>query len=105
MSNHTPTPWHLSRDSRGIALAEGTEEANNGTALFIASDWGHRNKKGQSAFDEEKAKDNFDFMLLACNSHYDLLWALKAVDDAPSKLNARLRYIVKAAIAKAEGQQ
>lgn len=105
MNNHTPTPWHIGHDSRGLALVEGTEEANNGTALFIASDWGHRNKKGISAFGEEKARANFNFMLLACNSHYELLEALKAVDDAPSKLNARLRYIVKAAIAKAEGNR
>jgi hypothetical protein len=43
---HTQTPWHISLDSRGIAMVEGTAEESDGTALFIASDWGHRNKKG-----------------------------------------------------------
>lgn len=97
MSAHTPLPW----TTAGVA---------NPTTDPRQSVWGPRPHDAQSG--EWIAKDvtpqNVQFILRACNSHYDLLHALRRLRDLPvdcsQETDREVWAFAHAVIAKAEGR-
>lgn len=74
MKNHTPLPWkvYYAKNNGQVVLGTGEE---NGCAI--------QNHNGAFWRDDEEAKANCEFVVKACNSHYELLEALncaKAMD-------------------------
>jgi hypothetical protein len=99
-AQHTNIPWrtHPHAHAHVISVSSGRSVANCGGYTS--------NIKGEKAYEENEA--NADFVILACNAHYELLAALRdllsiaemegVVGDNTTLPAAR------AAIAKAEGR-
>lgn len=104
MTKHTPLPWkvYYAKNNGQIILGTGEE---NGCAI--------QNHSGAFWRDDEEAKANAEFVVRACNSHYELLEALEQVIDHCVRYfnlgdvggdEAEILDNAKAAIAKARGQ-
>lgn len=101
---HTPLPWHQSHrqiDSGGYSTQIYTEDGETiATMHWYPKDMGN----GVTA---TCRADNAEFIVRACNAHYELLEALKLAHAALSGSNMNMNVVekkVKSAIAKAEGQ-
>ena len=94
MTKHTPLPWHKSKDNSGIFIA-----GNGGriAEVFYGQKITTKHQTEQEA--------NAAFIVKCCNSHYELLAALKELSSHATKLNLQHQRYDKAreAIAKAEG--
>lgn len=93
MNAPTPVPWMV--DWRSIRRA--TPDADSGAQPVLCT-------LGSEETSDSEDEANARFIVLACNSHYDLLQALRAVlpwaeDDKPEQPEFAA---ARAAIAKAE---
>jgi hypothetical protein len=68
---HTPLPWKVYYAKNNGQLVLGTGE-ENGQAI--------QNHNGSFWRDEKEAKANAEFVVKACNSHYELLEALESCE-------------------------
>lgn len=110
---HTPLPWHVFHDDSGgpftgwpsIGAAEELDKTIIHRAGFKQEFWGDCSEK--------EADANAAFIVRACNSHYELLEALKLLTDGyghtsylsnAEKENDEDVIQARAAIAKAEGK-
>lgn len=94
---HTPLPWKVYYAKNNGQLVLGTGE-ENGQAI--------QNHNGSFWRDDAEAKANCEFVVKACNAHYELLEALELADAALSGSNMNMNVVqkkVKAALAKARG--
>jgi hypothetical protein len=90
IAQHTPLPWH--KDIHGhIGDSKGTN---------IASTW---TTPDDNCPEGRPATANAAFIVRACNAHYDLLEALKAVVKIADRKTKEFDD-ARAAIAKAEGK-
>lgn len=109
MTAHTPLPWRLGSTKKdGMAFSREIE-----TSLMGHCTVGHTVAPSSSEAMIERAEANAAFIVRACNSHYELLEALKQVmgwignwhpnfaDDEEWLTVAAPQ--IKAAIGKAEG--
>ena len=100
--NHTPTPWELSEKENFMGSWEILDGDNSDNTIAMTS-----YRLGTT--DEEKQKANAEFIVRACNSHDELVKALKEIasysphccEDCPCDY---LRQVAEEAIAKAEGK-
>lgn len=118
MNKHTPGPWTASRSATKasnfggyVASVTGQDERGPCTVAKV---------RGGNFDDAEHATSNAAFIVLACNTHGDLLAALKAtvavIDDEVAagddgadthpviKAHAKVADRARAVIAKAEGR-
>ena len=104
-AKHTPLPWKLWPAAKGDDGGSGrpmiTDESGAaGVAQFI-----QRIREYDRLYPKEAAA-NAEFVVRACNAHYDLLAACKAMvrtGKAPADIDAAYD-LMRAAIAKAEGR-
>lgn len=106
-TNHTPTPWSLD----GV---EWIDTEAGGYRFRRLSSWDQTIALVQVDEDDEEQQANAEFIVRACNSHQDLMEALRSIADASdgteigtSELRAlknRMGDIARAAIAKAAGR-
>ena len=87
MSNHTPTPWKLDDIGYGARI--------NPDIAWVGYGSAHDNKTHRA---------NAEFIVRACNSHYDLLEALQKAVSRQGFTNAEL-IAARDAIAKATGEK
>lgn len=73
MSNHTPLPWNVVTIDQSI----GSIEAADGSAVAQTQIRGTLRHP-----DHDERRANTDFIVRACNSHYELLEALEAQEAA-----------------------
>lgn len=100
-SKHTPLPWkvYYAKNNGQVILGTGEE---NGCAI--------QNHSGAFWRDDDEAKANAEFVVRACNSHYELLEALECLlDKADKEWGKSLVWRVtrdeaRLAIAKAKGE-
>lgn len=101
MIKHTPGPWKYYYEGSGdYLILAGDDEKEIASVL---------QPKGGSGFlgggPAEENEANAKFIVLACNSHYELLEACKAALPMIKRSVAPMTYSkVSAAIAKAEGR-
>lgn len=103
-TNHTPLPFSVTtRDLRGVYVYDITAQL--------------KTKSGKGGFrriaeltTSSKAKDDADFIVRACNSHYDLIEALELLLDldevryTDNEPVGKAFYAAKKALAKARGE-
>lgn len=107
MAEHTPLPWSISYgfDARTVggkqppAVYVGGSKPEQ-TGIKLASPW------VEGAWDDDaEAAANAEFIVRACNVHYELLSALKAMVLNDKHTYRDCHKAALAAIAKAEGAQ
>jgi len=95
-TKHTPLPWKVYYAKNNGQLILGTGE-ESGQAI--------QSHNGAFWRDEAEAKANAEFVVKACNSHYELLEALESVKEYVHNFGeSHLIEIVDKAIAKARGE-
>ena len=87
---HTPLPWSFEKHTAGASIKGSGKE-------WIAT-------LQISFVDDIEAKANAEFIVRACNSHYDLLEACKKVINNWGNLHPKDRQQLRNAVAKAEGK-
>ena len=101
--NHTPGPFHWeieSQDHRTLTLMAG---APYRTLAYVRFPTYNPTRPNEIT---SKDKANARFIVQACNSHEELLEALREIDDicmGKLPLTAQIKEIARAAIAKAGG--
>lgn len=105
---HTPLPWKM--DGDGFDSVAARDFGTDGYCIFSVDDDGCY-KDGicdlLNIVDDAESQANAEFIIRACNSHYELLEALKQVNHTLTihgKVDGRsdLHKFVVSAIAKAE---
>jgi len=104
---HTPLPWGLTKEDGFFSIRSSHAKENGFSSEFICSMDGYRYREDRIG--ERKA--NADFIITACNSHYDLIDSrddlLEACEDligAFPDLHDGHLVVMKRAIAKAKGE-
>lgn len=111
-TKHTPLPWHVfSNYKGGIPLSVGSLHSPRGSVTIARIDWLGSNSK---ELDDSTGiiKADAEFIVRACNTHYDLVNACKEAVKAltsncawlPDEYQTAFREC-EAAIKKAEGEE
>jgi hypothetical protein len=93
---HSTLPWSLGQNAES---AKNHAVCSQVTVIATVYAWGYPLGKGWSP----ESQANANFIVRACNSHYDLLDALKAVVSVADRKTEEFD-AARAAIAKAEGK-
>jgi hypothetical protein len=100
--NHTPGPWTHNFGQDGWLIEAADEEQTYRVACVFEDIGAYRIPDADNRDDEGEA--NARFIVQACNSHDELLEALREIDDicmGKLPLTAQIKEIARAAIAKA----
>lgn len=102
LAGHTPLPWERqSTDCEGPDYGVSIIGSNLGGLVAAALPWSTEIEDG----DFSRVEANAEFIVRACNSHYDLLEALQALVNSFEKHRPKKYWDdARAAIAKATGR-
>lgn len=106
-AKHTPLPWKISIADRETVTAESGSDATSGRGTVCTSP----TCRIKPYYDSETRRANAEFIIRACNSHYELVKACEAAKHAMNAMPREYRHFIHHAIeqvgkalAKAEGK-
>jgi len=92
-TKHTALPWHMTNPVDGLAFAA-TDADHKNYLIGVAYYGKERQLLDTEIIDRETAHANAAFIITACNSHYELLEALKRCTAEIAKESHRLQFVL-----------
>ena len=94
---HTPLPWGIDLEINESGRSDAVGLVGGADGWTVADGW-------LNVATEEEGHANAEFIVRACNSHYELLEVVRKVAEHFADTDAPLGAAARAAIAKAEGK-